>query len=117
MKISKRWRKIAEVYKHFAKGATRTGFVCDFSENAAREMYIFESQGRGRIKPDNGFAIGKKWLDVTVAMWREDLKANPPMLYAAELYSDPNLPDWWLDNVVGQFKEISNAKTDSPSNH
>lgn len=104
MKISKRWRKIAEVYRHFAKGATETGFVCDFSENAAYEMYVFESQGRGRPKPDNGFAIGKKWLDVTVAMWLEDLKAVPPLLHALELYSDPALPNWWLNKVMGQFK-------------
>lgn len=102
MRPSKRWLKTAEVYKHFSRAATETGFVCDFSEQAALEMFVFESQGKGRVARDNGFAIGKKWLDVTLASWLDDLNASPPMLRAFELYGDPEIPNWWLDKVIPQ---------------
>ena len=72
-KPSNRWRRKADVYRRFAAVAERTGFVCDFSESAARAMFTRESTGRGDVSPDNGYAIGKSWLDVQLAMWREDI--------------------------------------------
>lgn len=60
MKPSRKWRRIAEIYKRFA---TEDGL--DFSDNAAEEMYLFESTGNGDLRvglfvgKSNGYAVGK----------------------------------------------------------
>lgn len=69
----------------------------DFSDEALLEMYESESYGTVTCSPDNGFYHGKKWMDVTVAMWIEDLKIGT--LTKRELYDD-DFPDWWLDKVL-----------------
>jgi hypothetical protein len=69
----------------------------DSSDEALQSLYEFETFGRGRIAPNNIFAIGKKWMDVTVAMWLEDLGTT---LTVSELKDDPELPDWWLEKVL-----------------
>jgi len=53
------------------------------------------------VSDNNGFYIGKKWLNVFVDMWKEDLKKG--FLFKFELYEDPDLPDWWLDKVLKKF--------------
>ncbi len=70
----------------------------DFTEDALFDLYVYESTGQGVVKPDNGYANGKKWMDVAVAQWKEDLWRT---LWPWELYEDPDLPDWWLDKVLG----------------
>jgi hypothetical protein len=70
----------------------------DFSDDALYDLYIYESTGKGRVLANNGFANGKKWMDVAVAQWREDMWT---ILHPTELYDDPNLPHWWLDKVFG----------------
>ena len=65
-------------------------------------MYKSESTGRIKTSPDNGFAYGKRNLNVTVAMWNEDIYI---FLYPHELYSDPNLPNWWLDKIFATRKK------------
>ena len=63
-------------------------------------MFLFESQGI-RLPPRdrrNGFQLGKQWMDVNVAMWKEDLRDGT--LFRHELYEDPNYPHWWLDQVL-----------------
>lgn len=70
----------------------------DFSDDSLFDLYLFESQGKGTIKPDNGYAHGKKWLNVNIAMWKEDIVRGN--LFKSELYEDPNLPHWWLDMVL-----------------
>lgn len=71
----------------------------DFSDDALYEHYAFESQGIGKPKPDNGYAVGKSMQDVTIAMWREDMLIT---LFPIELYGDENYQDWhwWLDRVL-----------------
>lgn len=86
MRISNKWRKKAELYKEAAidiymEGAEARNrslgepiVLCpyDFSEKAALDMFIFESTGIGNIGLDvfngklNGYAVGKKWLDVKI---------------------------------------------------
>lgn len=85
---------MAEVYRHFGRDWKS---CCDFSDQAMIEMFNHESYGTS-LSSNNGFAVGKKWLNVTVSMWREDLKRGD--LFIWELYDDPNLPDWWLDSVL-----------------
>ena len=82
------------LYEYFGKGYEGL----DWSDNALYSLYHYESIGRGfgDIKPDNGYAHGKKILSITVAMWKEDLYIT---LWPWELYEDPSLPHWWLDSV------------------
>ena len=85
---------MSEVYRHFGKDWKN---CADFSDTALIELYNHESYGTP-VSTNNGFLIGKKWLNVTVTMWKEDLEKN--LLFKSELYSDPNLPHWWLDSVL-----------------
>ncbi len=99
MKISARWWKMAEVYRRFADPD------CDFSREAAEEMFRFESEGVGSLKVSlfgdparlpNGYAVGKHWMDATVKMWIEGLAEGT--LWVKELYDA--YPHWWLDRVL-----------------
>ena len=83
------------LYRHFGR---HWEHCMDFSEDALFDLYVYESTGQGVVKPDNGYANGKKWMDVAVAQWKEDLWRT---LWPWELYDDPDLPDWWLDKVLG----------------
>ena len=68
----------------------------DFTDEAKVELFNHESYGTP-LTPHNGYALGKKWLNVQVAMWFEDM-ANG-LLFKHELYEDPLFPHWWLDSV------------------
>ena len=70
--------------------------ICDYSEEAMLELYISESYGEP-VRELNGYYIGKRWLSVTVAMWKEDIEQR--LLTKHELYSDERFPKWWLDSV------------------
>jgi len=70
----------------------------DWSDKALTQLYVYESLGKGSIEANNGFALGKKMIDVALAQWKEDMYIT---LFPFELYEDPNLPDWWLDKVLG----------------
>ena len=85
MRITQRWRERAENYRKFASVAMRTGFVCDFSESAAQAMFELETYGHGCVAADNGYAIGKSWLDVQLAMWHEDLRYPFPLVTREEI--------------------------------
>lgn len=83
---SKRWYKKSEIYKNVAMNLYDEEARCrnishkepirecpyDFSKKAAVEMFIYESTGRGDVSVDifsgrmNGYAIGKKWMDVGI---------------------------------------------------
>ena len=85
--MSELYRVFAEDWKH----------VLDFSDESLLELYNYESYG-GRIDAKNGFAVGKKYLNLHVTEWREEIKQG--MLFKHELYNDPSLPHWWLDSVL-----------------
>lgn len=61
-------------------------------------MYLSESYGDVSVDESNGYFVGKKYMDVTLKMWREDLKIG--ILFKNELYDDPDIPDWFLDKVL-----------------
>ncbi len=92
-KIGKKWRRMAEMYRRFARDYK----AADFSEEAALAMYLHESTGTPLPDPrTNGYALGKKWMDVTVAGWKEEI---PQMgLLVSELQAD-GYPDWFLERV------------------
>ena len=112
MRISKKWRRMQPIYRLFG------GEGLDYSEEAALEMYLFESRGIGNLRlglfgSRNGYANGKHWLNVTVAMWLEDIVNG--LLFIDELY-DAYAPEyhWWLDSIlkkdihVAQWRAICN---------
>ena len=90
MRIGKNWLKMSEIYKRFAEYPK-----ADFSEAAAVEMYRHETYGDSVVSEWNGFALGKKWMDVTIAMWKEDIPKG--LLAVDELRID--YPDWFLSKV------------------
>lgn len=69
----------------------------DFSDAAAEEMFVWESTGKGALGkglfggegPFNGYAVGKRYLDVMLALWKEDIRGG--LLFPSELYKDPDL--------------------------
>ena len=92
-RTGKKWRRMAEMYRRFASEYP----AADFSDQAALAMYLHESTGTPL--PDaktNGYALGKKWMDVTVAAWKEEI---PQLgLLVTELQAD-GFPDWFLARV------------------
>lgn len=70
----------------------------DFSEDMLYELYNNESYGGVQCSPKNGYFHGKKWMDVSIQMWREDIAKG--LLFKFELYEDPLFPHWWLDKVL-----------------
>ncbi|TAL62084.1 MAG: hypothetical protein EPN88_13785 [Bacteroidetes bacterium] len=89
-KLSKNWLKMAEIYKRFSDECL------NFSEEAAMDMFLHESTGSDISLKNNGFAAGKKWMDVTIKMWKEDIKDN--LLIPEELL-DSGYPDWFLKRI------------------
>ena len=100
---------MAEVYKLFTGGKCTDDY--DYSEDAALEMYRFESQGIGDLKQGlfsdasrkfNGYAVGKHWMDAQVKMWVQGLKEGT--LFVWELYEpypgETEFPHWWLDRAL-----------------
>ena len=107
------YNKTLEVYKIFAGKAENM----DFSEEAKEEMFKAETYGKGNCtnidqvyldyltsgKKVNGYAVGKRWMDVTVAMWFEDLEKRGWFTLTNELYNDPIFPKWWIKKVFKKF--------------
>lgn len=75
MTITKRWWAKAAVYRA-AYRLVHPQAQADFSDEAAQAMFDYESSGAGRPDGifqhgDNGYALGKKALDLMLAEWRD----------------------------------------------
>lgn len=90
MKISKKWKRISEIYKRFAVDYP----LADFSEAAELEMFSHESTGTP-VESNNGYLLGKRTMDITVAMWKEDIRNG--CLIKSELLKD--YPEWFLETI------------------
>jgi len=84
---------MTEVYRIFSNDWS---LVLDFSNESLVELYNSETYG-GTVSQTNGFYHGKKWLNVNVQMWKDDIKRGN--LFVWELYEDPKFPHWWLDKL------------------
>ena len=93
------------IYRVFARDFQSS---LDFSEDMLYEMYEYESRGSGTCSQKNGYFHGKKWMDVTVAMWVEDLRLGN--LFSFELYEDDKFPGWWLDRVLANVWPITKER-------
>ena len=71
----------------------------DFSDTALLSLYNHESYGTS-LSPDNGFAVGKKYLNLQVTSWRGAIRLG--IIAKFELYEDPMFAQyhWWLDSVL-----------------
>jgi hypothetical protein len=85
---------MAEIYRTFADDWKH---ILDFSNDMLLELYNYESYG-GCVSPLNGFAVGKKYLNLHVTGWKEEIAQG--LLFKHELYEDPKFPHWWLDSVL-----------------
>jgi len=83
-----------EVYKYFSRDWEN---CLDYSEESMLEIYISESYGDTECKDNNGYYVGKKWCNVVIKMWKEDIESG--ILFKCELYNDPEIPDWFIDKV------------------
>lgn len=82
--VTKKFEEMAKIYKRFASPWPN----CDFSEEAKLAQFLAESQGHKLPESSvpNGYALGKKVMDVTVAAWKEDMALG--LLCAGELLDD-----------------------------
>lgn len=94
-KVSAKFLKMAEIYKIFAKPFEH---MLDYTDEALLEMYLYESTGKGFPSELNAYFVGKRWLNVTVAMWKKDIKDG--IISFQELRNDPKFPHWWLESVL-----------------
>jgi len=105
VKISKKWKRMSEIYKLFAKDLP----CVSFTNKDAEEVYLWESIGRGVFKggvfPErrnngtyNGYMFGKIWRDWHVTEWKSDIAKG--LLFAQELYDCNRYPKWWLDKII-----------------
>ena len=85
---------MAEVYRIFSKDWSH---VLDYSDSMMIELYNAESYGCS-VSKDNGYSVGKTYLNVHVKMWKEDIEKG--LLHKRELYEDGSFPHWWLDSVL-----------------
>ena len=95
-KPTRKWWRMAEMYQRFALQMVENGVPARFDETSAQEMFDYESTGARRMRDDNGFAIGKAMMDITLEMWLKDLRGE--LLFYFELA--PEYPEWFLHRVI-----------------
>ena len=127
MKVSKKFLKMAEVYKIFCP----TDISVDFSEKALESQYLSESKG-GIYKFHyneknngvfNGFSLGKHFMDLTIKMWLEDINlqnlvdnndVSKTLLSIFEIINVSNVkneykyPSWFLSKIFPITEEFIN---------
>lgn len=84
------------VYRVFSR---HWDHVLDHSDQAMIDLFNSESYG-GQVPANNGYAVGKTYLNVHVKMWKEDIELG--LLRAHELYDDGLFPHWWLDSIFAK---------------
>jgi hypothetical protein len=128
MKISNKWKRMAEIYKRFSqiKRAAKPSSehlevwdeydsFRDFSDEAMVEAFEKESFGtkhsivrsNGKI---NGYIEGKQWMDLTITeYWLPDLENRE--LLAFQLYQ--SFPHWFLIRILPERYHLSKIEADS----
>jgi hypothetical protein len=80
---------MAELYRRFSED------FLDFSESMLLEQFHNETYG-DIVSTTNGYSVGKKWLNVTVEMWKQDIEEG--LLFKWEIEED--FPEWWTRSVL-----------------
>lgn len=99
-KVSPRFEKMSKLYVHFSKDFKD---FLDYSEKNKLDLFLSESYGDVQCNQNNGYMWGKKWLNVNVTMWKEDIEKG--LLTKYELFCDPSLPNEWLHQIFNHSKE------------
>jgi hypothetical protein len=110
MKTTPKFERMAQIYRHFGREFATS---LDWSDDAKYRMFKFESEGIGTkselIEERNGFLEGKRLMNITVAMWQEDLTAHdrgePRLLFSFELYMQ--YPKWFVDICIPKRFHLS----------
>jgi len=92
------WRKTEPLYRRFSHLGR------DAAE--AEEMFKAETYGKAFVvSPTNRYLAGKRNMDATVAMWREDIGGNA-ILTKAELRDDKTFwgVKWWIDSILPRIR-------------
>lgn len=95
MKISKKYKKMIEVYNAFRLDNCDH---LDYSDEALLQMYEFESRGVKTDLSKNGFFWCKHNLDLSVTSWKEDLQTG--LITKKELLNDEKFPRWWMEKII-----------------
>lgn len=64
----------------------------DWSEEAALALHEYESRGVGVLSAENGYAIGKRWIDWQIQEWSialSDVSDGIALLLPIELVDEP----------------------------
>lgn len=109
MKITDKFRRQSKVYKLFAEYEN-----LDFSDEALKELFEYESNGIGDCdienqhyrylkinKKINGYAIGKRNLNITVSMWLKNIDCGWGNLIT-DIYCS-KFPKWWIGSIFREF--------------
>lgn len=91
MFISSKYRKKALYYQHLAKNFCEN---LNYSQENLENCYLWESQGKQISFENNGYAIGKRLLNLNINMWKEDIQKG--LLNIFELEADSTIPKWIL---------------------
>lgn len=91
---------MSEIYKKFGGNDPQL----DYSDQAAEEMYLYETKGEGNLSmglfevkgKTNGYAVGKKWMNVHIEMWKKDIQEG--IIFRFEL--EEEYPKWFLDKFL-----------------
>jgi hypothetical protein len=102
--MNEEWNaRFAPLYKRFVPD--RDNSMYDWSDDALLAAYRYETRGEGDLATTifsggkiNGYAHGKKLMDITISGWREMIEEG--LFCKAELYDE--MPDMkeWLDRVL-----------------
>ncbi len=102
-KPTKKFEKMCEIYLIFSKDEYSD--CASFTDQDKLELFYAETFG-DKCSEKNGYAIGKKWMDVNIAMWIEDNRKGE--LYVPELYGN-KFPSWWLNKVLNRDGPYDNG--------
>lgn len=92
--VSKKYRNTLNIYLRFIDKVPGL----DYSDSSALSMYRYESLGdRSLLRPENGFLYAKRIMDITICMWKEDIRNG--LLLVQELIDD-NYPRKFLNKVL-----------------
>lgn len=85
---------MSQLYFRFGNGFTQNH---TFTEQDLLDLYNYETFGVPlKSNNKNGYALGKKIMDITISMWREDISNGH--LFVPDLYRE--YPSWWLDKIL-----------------
>lgn len=98
-KTSNAWQEMKEIYLLF-KPDNNTQLT--YTKEDELSMYNHESSGT-LINPNNGFYWCKHNMDITLAMWKEDIQAG--MLTKAEILFEPSYQKHskWFENWLSKI--------------